>query len=149
MGGNRVNLIEEPGDENLAVPVLEVYYPPYFFLGARPVINRSPSVIALGQKFNVTVENANITSVVLCRTGLITHNWAWDNHRVSLSFDSRYNRLEVDVPSLPGLLIPGDYLLFVVDSKRVPSDGVHVRVCYDPSCNTGGQRVCEDDKIDT
>ncbi len=140
MGGNRVDLIEEPGDENLAVPVLEVYYPPYFFLGARPVIRRSPSVISLGRNFNIRVNGDNITSVVLSRTGLITHSWAWDNHLVSLAFESRNNRVvDVTVPSLPGLLIPGDYLLFVVDSKRVPSEGVHVRVCYHPSCNTRGQ----------
>jgi len=128
MGGNRVQLIPG-GDENLAVPVLESYKPPYFFHGNRPVIDKAPEKIHYGQKFKLDVSDGEIASVALLRTGPITHNWTWDNQYVKLPFTKASNgKLQVTAPALPGLAIAGDYLLFVVAENGVPSEGKHTRL---------------------
>jgi hypothetical protein len=107
MGGNRVQLIPG-GDENLAVPVLESYKPPYFFQGPRPVIDKAPEKIHYGQKFKLDVSDGEIGSVALLRTGPITHNWTWDNQYVKLPFTKDGNgKLQVTAPPLPGLAIAG------------------------------------------
>lgn len=134
MGGNRVQLITGPAaNENLAVPVMEFYQPPYFFQGQglRPVIDKAPEKIHYGQKFKLDVSwpQGEIASVALLRTGPITHNWAWDNQYVKLPFTKESNgKLQVTAPPLPGLAIAGDYLLFVVGENGVPSEAKHTRI---------------------
>jgi len=128
MGGNRVQL-NPGGSENLAVPVMEFYRPPYFFRGHRPAIEKAPHKIHYGQKFKLDVSSAGdeITSVALLRTGPVTHNWSWDNQYVSLPFSIEKNgTLRVTTPHLPGLATAGDYLLFIVSKTGVPSEGKHI-----------------------
>lgn len=140
MGGNRVNLTDPPGPQtqaqrDLAVPVLEQYKPPYFFKGlARPVIQKEPPQIHYGQKFKLDVSDGEIGSVVLLRTGPVTHNWSWGNQYVSLPFTRENNgKLQVTAPPLPGLAIAGNYLLFVVSTDGVPSEGKHIFLNYTPN----------------
>ena len=130
MGGNRVQL-NPGGNENLAVPVMEFYRPPYFFKGPRPVIEKAPHKLHYGKTFDLKVSNraAEIGSVVLLRTGPITHNWTWGNRYVQLPFKAdKDGRLDVMAPPLPGLAISGDYLLFIVNKDGVPSEGKHIRL---------------------
>jgi len=130
MGGNRVELIEGLGaDDNLAVPVMEFYRPPYFFKGPRPVIAKAPSALHYGGTFTLSVAGGEVGSIAILRTGPITHNWTWDNRYVQLPFETRpHGHLRVTAPPLPGLAIAGDYLLFVVNKDGVPSEGTHVRL---------------------
>jgi hypothetical protein len=132
MGGNRVQL-NPGGDQNLAVPVMESYQPPYFFKkAARPIITKAPEQIHYGQSFKLDVSETGgaggaIASVALLRTGPITHNWTRGNQYVKLPFTQEQNgKLRVTAPPLPGLAIAGDYLLFVVDQDGVPSAGTHL-----------------------
>jgi hypothetical protein len=132
MGGNRVQL-NPGGDQNLAVPVMESYQPPYFFKKeSRPSIAKAPEQIHYGQQFKLDVseaggEGGEIASVALLRTGPITHNWSRGNQYVKLPFTREKNgKLSVASPPLPGLAIAGDYLLFVVDKDGVPSAGKHL-----------------------
>jgi hypothetical protein len=141
MGGNRVNLTEPPGggqtqeQRDLAVPVLEYYQPPYFFKGGeRPVIHKAPAQIDYGQNFKLDVSEAagEIASVALLRTGPITHNWSWGNQYVRLPFaKEKDGKLSITAPPLPGLAIAGDYLLFVVRTDGVPSEGKHIFLSND------------------
>ena len=128
MGGNRVQLIPG-GNENLAVPVMEFYRPPYFFKGPRPVIEDAPYKLQYGKTFELHVTGGEIGSVAILRTGPITHNWSWGNRYVELPFrlDQR-GRLDVMAPPVPGLAVAGDYLLFVVNKDGVPSEGKRVRL---------------------
>lgn len=128
MGGNRVNLL--PANENQAVPVLEFYKPPYLFKGPRPVILKGPEKITYGQNFKLDVSgDLGSGSVALLRTGPTTHNWSWGNSYVRLPFVKEGNgKLRVTAPPLPGLAVAGDYLLFVVSNRGVPSQGKHVRL---------------------
>jgi hypothetical protein len=138
MGGNRVQLACPPTGScgqalrDISVPVLEVYRPPYLFArGPRPVITKAPKQIHYGQKFKLDVGGrcGRIAAVTMLRTGPITHNWAWGNHYVSVPFThGRNGKLHVDAPPLPGLAVGGDYMLFVVSDKGIPSRGVHVRL---------------------
>ena len=74
-----------------------------------------------------------IESAVIIRTGPITHNWAWGNRYVKLAFDTKKGgeKLRVHAPTVPAQAIAGDYMLFVVDEKGVPSEAKHVRLRLD------------------
>lgn len=138
MGGNRVDLIPG-GDRNKSVPVLEHYKPPYFFQGKQLEIKNAPHKIKYKESFTVKVSSkedrdvevasAKVDSVVIIRTGPITHNWAWGNQYVKLPFrKAKDGKLKVEAPHLPGLAVPGDYLLFVVSKNGVPSEATHVQL---------------------
>ena len=130
MGGNRVNLIpgspQTQAQRDAAVPVIEQYKPPYFFKGAKPVIDNAPSSIRHGNKFKLEVTGTEVASVTMIRTGPVTHNWTWGNRYVKLPFAQQGGKLEVIAPPLPGLAIAGDYLLYVVGTNGAVSDGRHV-----------------------
>jgi hypothetical protein len=130
MGGNRVQLITGPGaNENMSVPVMEFYQPPYFFKGPRPVIEKAPHKLRYGKTFELRVTGGEIGSVAIIRTGPITHNWIWGNRYVQLPLEAdKHGRLHVMAPPLPGLAIAGDYLLFAVNKDGVPSEGKHIRL---------------------
>lgn len=128
MGGNRTDLL--PGAlRDQAVPVMESYQPPYFFKGPQPKIQKAPKKLRYGKKFFVEAGSAHITSVALIRTGPTTHNWTWGNRYVKLPFvEARNGKLEIQAPPLPGLAVPGDYMLFVVSDDGVPSEGQYVQL---------------------
>jgi hypothetical protein len=128
MGGNRTDLLpDEIVDQS--VPVMESYQPPYFFKGPQPKIQKAPTKLRYGHKFFVEAGSADVISVALIRTGPTTHNWSWGNRYVKLPFvEGRNGKLEVTAPPLPGLAVPGDYMLFVVSHDGVPSEGHYVRL---------------------
>jgi hypothetical protein len=127
MGGNRVQLV--PGDPDAGVPVAERYRPPYLFRGPRPVIADAPKKIDYGTRFEIKLRHkVRAKKVTLVRTGPVTHNWDWGNRHVSLSFDQHGKKLRVTAPRLPGLAVPGDYMLFVLDDRGVPSKAKLVRL---------------------
>jgi hypothetical protein len=108
---------------------MEFYRPPYFFKGARPVIEQAPAEVTYGAPFELRVTPGEVRSVVLIRTGPITHNWTWGNRFVELPYEAiAKGRVLVTAPPLPGLAIAGDYLLFVVNEDGVPSEGTHIRL---------------------
>ena len=121
------------------MPVLEAYRPPYLSWGPQPVLKEAPHQIHYREIFELQVSGGRRyrrdRRVALLRTGPITHNWAWGNQYVKLPFKEKPDRkqkkestLEVKAPHLPGLAIAGDYLLFVVNKKGIPSEGTHIRL---------------------
>ena len=62
-----------------------------------------------------------VGSVALIRIGPVTHNWDWGNRYVKLWFERRGAGLHVQAPAVPGLAVPGYYMLFVVSDEGVPS----------------------------
>lgn len=129
MGGNRVDLVPENPD--LAVPVAEIYRPPYLFRGSRPVIEDAPEEIEYGSRFEVQVAHDGhaVDSVVLMRVEPVTHNWSWGNRYVKLAVDRHDpTTLAVQAPALPASAPPGDYMLFVLDEHGVPSVARRVRL---------------------
>lgn len=130
MGGNRVQLV--PGNPDAGLPVAEVYRPAYLFRGDRPVIKDAPKKIDYGTRFDIKLKHkVDVKQVTLVRTGAVTHNWDWGNRHVSLAFRQDGKELRVTAPALPGLAVPGDYMLFVLDDRGVPSKAEVVRLKLD------------------
>ncbi len=130
MGGNRTDLGGGDSVElDTGVPVAQIYKPAYLFKGPRPVIEAAPVEISFGSSFAVEVSgkgrSGKIESVVIIRMGPVTHNWDWGNRYVKLAFDrrrgGRSRELMVKAPAVPGLAVPGFYMLFVVSEEGVPS----------------------------
>jgi hypothetical protein len=107
----------------------QIYSPPYLFKGARPTITSAPSAVSYGSSFTVTTPNAaSIASVVLMRTGSVTHGFNQSQSYVPLSFTLGSGTLTVEAPAAAAQAVPGHYLLFIVDANGVPSVAPIVRV---------------------
>jgi Domain of unknown function (DUF1929) len=118
----------------------EIYYPPYLFkkdgsgtLAARPEIISLNPELTLGQKFTLRAKSESaISSIVLIRTGSVTHASSFDQRRVPLAFRVAENTqiplLEVTLPSEANALPPGYYLLMALNAEGVPSIGRIVRM---------------------
>lgn len=100
----------------------EFYSPPYLFKGARPTITQAPTQLQLGTSFFVgTPDATSIASVVLIRTGAVTHFFDQNERYLPLSFTQTSGGLMVTAPANTNLAPPGYYMLFIVNSNGVPS----------------------------
>jgi len=107
----------------------EFYSPPYLFKGTRPTISQAPSLIHYGQGFVVgTPDAANITKVVLIRTGAVTHFFDQNTHYVPLTFGQTTGGLSLTAPANGNLAPPGYYMLFLVNNNGVPSIASMVQI---------------------
>ena len=106
----------------------QVYSPPYLFAGNRPQITGAPSALSLGRTISITANTPKIVSVVLLAPGAVTHGN--DMHQRFIKLQSRTNgpNLEVTIPASSSLVPAGYYMLFVVDSRGIPSVAKFVRV---------------------
>ena len=113
---------------------VEIYYPPYLFrdngtLAARPSISVAPELLRIGQPFALDVTGAaGISRVTLVKTGSVTHGWNMEQRFLELGFSANGGSLSVQAPARATDAPPGTYLLFVIDSEGVPSEGRIVRI---------------------
>jgi len=126
---------------------MEIYQPAYLFqkggkAAIRPQIKSAPSSpISLGSQFTVSWQSqntgANIASVVLVRNGAVTHSFNTDQRLVGLSFTPGPGSGVLTVttasplthlPLTPGIVPPGYYMLFLVDTFGVPSMASFIQV---------------------
>ncbi|KAK2592931.1 hypothetical protein QQS21_009376 [Conoideocrella luteorostrata] len=85
---------------------------------ARPAIR---SLKQSGFKIMLSTDGA-VSSASLIRYGTSTHTVNTDQRRVPLTLNKTgHNQYSTDVPSNPGIVLPGYYMLFVMDSDGVPS----------------------------
>lgn len=116
----------------------EVYSPPYLFKGSRPTITSAPQTVSYNMPFAVLTPNANqIGRIALIKLGATTHAVNFDQRYVALSFGVDRGRLLVNAPAGPNLAPPGWYMLFVVDSRGVPSITKMVQVRANSFKNPG------------
>jgi hypothetical protein len=100
----------------------QIYSPPYLFKGPRPTITSAPGGASYGETIPVsTPDGASISAVNLVSLGADTHQSDMDQHFVPLSFSQTSGGLNVQVPSSGAVAPPGNYMLFIVNSARVPS----------------------------
>ena len=130
------------GGHNGAAPnqfSAQVYSPPYLFRGARPAISGAPAVVAYGAAtFKVNSPNASsIATVSLIALGSPTHSADMNQFYTELSFTKTANQLAISAPANRDQVPPGYYMLFIVDSNRVPSVAKIVRVAGPASCVCG------------
>lgn len=106
---------------------VEVFEPPYLFLGERPRVISAPFRVVRGDQFTVVVgaaPEAVEPTVVLIRNGSRTHSL--DTDQRMLRFQARAvavdNRTELTVvlPTNPTYAPPGPYRLFVLGRARDP-----------------------------
>lgn len=104
----------------------EIYHPPYLFntdgtLAARPKISSAPSRLGYNQLFNVSTPNV-VSRVTLVRFGFVTHSFNLDQRFMDLKFQqSSTGQLYVASPANSKIAPPGSYMLFILNSKGVPS----------------------------
>lgn len=115
------------GDEELR---LELFYPPYLFKGARPVIADAPQALGYGADFEIgSAQASDIQWATLMRAGSTTHCNDTDQRLVDLPFSVvSENRLRAVLTGEPNLAPPGWYMLFLTNRTGVPSVARWVRV---------------------
>ena len=130
------------------VPTL--YSPPYLFKSDgtrrgdtdRPrILSFSHTELNYGQDFAITYQLAGdsqgIRSVVLMRSGSVTHSFNFEQRLVRLRFLLTYpdsGSLVATAPWDPAIAPPGWYMLFLVDGNGVPSKAAWVQLKA-PACS--------------
>jgi hypothetical protein len=136
----------ETGQESFETRI-SIYEPPYLFKGARPAINLIDGVANhLEGSVNHTAQwewgatptisyssSEKIKSAVLVRPAAVTHSSDPNQREVALPIASggeagENKQLQVGLTSNPNLAPPGYYMVFLVNSKGVPSVAQWVHV---------------------
>jgi Domain of unknown function (DUF1929)/Fibronectin type III domain/Glyoxal oxidase N-terminus len=100
----------------------QIYSPPYLFNGARPTIAGAPDATTYGSDIAIsTPDAASIKSVNLVSLAADTHQSDMDQHFVPLSFTAGSGSLTVHGPANASIAPPGNYMVFIVNDKGVPS----------------------------
>ena len=110
---------------------MEIYQPPYFFRGVRPIIDSVSDLdLRYGAIFSIATRNANeIRRVVLMRPGSVTHHTDPGQRSVPLRFELMSMKLSVTMETDPNVAPPGYYMLFIVDGEGRPcQQAVFVRL---------------------
>ena len=109
---------------------IDVYYPPYFFRGTRPAIEKAPRTMHLGHSYLIKVSPAaGIKYLRLMRPDNPTHVTDVNQRSVAVSFkNAGHGYLKITLPRNGNLLPPSYYMLFAVNGKGVPSTASWVRV---------------------
>ncbi|KAK3497075.1 putative galactose oxidase precursor [Neurospora hispaniola] len=107
----------------------QIFTPPYLLTEngeerSRPEITtKLPDTIEVGGKLKFHT-NRRIASASLVRLCSATHTVNTDQRRVPLHFRRRmpvFGRYHVHIPNDPGIVIPGYWMLFVMDEAGTPS----------------------------
>ncbi|MFK8908782.1 discoidin domain-containing protein, partial [Streptomyces sp. YS-3] len=104
-----------------------IFTPPYLLKPdgterTRPVITTTPPAhVALGATLPVSTGSA-VSAFALVRSGAATHSTDNDQRRVPLTFrQTGEGSYQLAIPSDPGVVLPGTYLLFALNADGVPS----------------------------
>ena len=109
---------------------IAIYSPPYFFKGARPVINSAPTQVAYGASFQIQTPQAkSIKWVNLIRPSAATHSCDTEQRLLNVAINSSTTTaLNVTLTSNRNLVPPGFYMLFITDTNNVPSVAKWVQI---------------------
>jgi len=107
----------------------ERFFPDYFDM-LRPVISGAPASINYGGNFTINTPNpGDVSEVVLLRSGAVTHGYNMSQRGLELVISGLgAGTLDIEEPPHSNLAPPGWYLLFILNSSRVPSLGRWVRL---------------------
>lgn len=106
----------------------QIYTPQYLLNGARPVINSvSTASVAVGGTFSATTNTA-VTQWSLIRYASNTHTINTDQRRIPLTPTADYLTYSFKLPTDSGVLLPGYYMLFALNSAGTPSVAKTVKV---------------------
>ncbi|WP_264354766.1 discoidin domain-containing protein [Pseudarthrobacter sp. MM222] len=111
----------------------EIFTPPYLLNAdgsarTRPAIVTAPATAAAGSTIAVTTA-APATKFSLMRMSTVTHTVNTDQRRIPLTATSvSGSTASLKLPTDRGVLVPGTYMLFAIDSKGVPSVASTIRI---------------------
>ena len=102
---------------------LELYHPPYLFKGQRPFIENAPQELTYGETIELCASQAyDIKWMHLIRPMATTHSSDTEQRLVDLKFEHKgFCRLKAVVPQERNIAPPGWYMLFIVNSRDIPS----------------------------
>lgn len=108
---------------------IEVLSPPYWDK-PRPVINHAPSQASYSETFAIESPDAqDVESVALIRPSSDTHTNNMDQRYVELTILDRGNtRLRVKAPKDATFAPPSFYMLFLLNSRKVPSVAKFIQI---------------------
>jgi fibronectin type 3 domain-containing protein len=136
------SLGSNPGARGSYQPAIEIYTPPYLFdANDQPIVDRpvigslSSSVLGYGAPFTVSfTAAAPIASAVLVRLSSTTHADDMEQRLVGLCGPapqpacSGSGTLSLTMPPNGNVAPPGYYMLFLLDSRGVPSKAVFLQL---------------------
>jgi hypothetical protein len=104
----------------------EIFSPPYLFNpdgspAKRPTISQVPSTVQLGGTISVKSNNS-ISAFAILRLSAVTHSVDNDQRRIPLLFTQpSMSSYTLSVPSDPGVVTRGYYMLFAINTQGTPS----------------------------
>jgi galactose oxidase len=110
----------------------EIFVPPYLLnpdgtRRGRPVIGGVDGTVKVGGKLSITT-SGEVKSFSLVRLGTATHTVNTDQRRVPLTSEGSGTSYTVNIPGDPGVVLPGYWFLFAIDSAGTPSVAKIVKV---------------------
>ncbi|MDX1598011.1 MAG: galactose oxidase-like domain-containing protein [Marinobacter sp.] len=141
-------------------PSFEIYTPPYAMRNDRPVIKSAPRNLTIGDRFNVTVDQADeIDKALLIRRTVMTHLVDSDQRAVELVLEHKPgNKVTLTMPDNHNVVPAGEYMLFVskdTEEGRVPSESAPITVvnesleCMAPADDSDTTTTTEDGIIES
>ena len=112
----------------------EFYSPPYLFnadgsLANRPEIVQGPDFLNVGARFHLrSPQAAEIERAHLIKLGSSTHSQDMTQRLIPLRFQTGGELMTLELPDNPNVVVPGPYMLFLVNEAGVPSVGHMVNV---------------------
>jgi hypothetical protein len=117
---------------------MEIYTPPYLLTknesgsivnAPRPAITSYPTRVGYNAQFAIGIRSsAGVRSVALMRPGAVTHARDMEQRLIQLTFTASAESVTLTAPPNGNVAPPGYYLLFVNDTKGVPSVGRFLRI---------------------
>ena len=108
-------------------PDAEILTPPYLLnangtLAPRPAITSAPAGTTFGNTISVKTDTA-VTRFALVRMSAVTHSINNDQRRIPLTIGGGNNTAGylLTIPSDPGVVLPGNYMLFALNAAGRPS----------------------------
>lgn len=120
----------------------EIFSPPYLFnsnsvLAPRPQITGAQRQAVYGANVSVSVASTSpISRATLVKAGAVTHSVNMDQRFMELGFRDTSTGVTVNIPQSPNVATPGQYILYVIDNKGVPSKGHMIKIAGGPVTNT-------------
>jgi len=114
-------------------PNFEILSPPYLFNAGgspavRPTISSAPATVGYGRRVRVNA-NPGVVAFAMVRLSSTTHTVNNDQRRVPVPFRTvSPGVFELEIPSNPGVLLPGPWMLFAMNAQGTPSVARTVRV---------------------
>lgn len=116
----------------------EIFYPPYLFtrdLNNKTVLAKRPEILEIDKEIKrgvttkIKIEGTDISRVTLLSTGSTTHAQASESKFRELDFTLvSNNEINIQLNKNPNDIQNGTYMVFVINSKGVPSEGKIVYV---------------------